>query len=44
MKHLFFWSILWLLLGACSPTEVKRSFIKVNDKGQFIRDGNLITT
>ena len=39
MKHLFFWSILWLLLGACSPTEVKRSFIKVNDKGQFIRDG-----
>lgn len=37
MKHLFFWSILWLLLGACSPTEVKRSFIKVNDKGQFIR-------
>ena len=39
MKHLFFWSILWLLFGACSPTEVKRSFIKVNDKGQFIRDG-----
>lgn len=39
MKHLFFWSILWLLLGACSPTEVKRSFIKANDKGQFIRDG-----
>ncbi len=39
MKHLLFWSILWLLLGACSPTEVKRSFIKVNDKGQFIRDG-----
>lgn len=39
MKHFFFWSILWLLLGACSPTEVKRSFIKVNDKGQFIRDG-----
>ena len=39
MKHLFFCSMLWLLLGACSPTPVKHSFIKVNNEGQFIRDG-----